>query len=76
MKFEEVLPKLREGKIAKLVHTLYKIDDGDFVSYYLDFMEEADSISLEDVHWTMASLSSWDVTSEEWEIVQDAESKA
>lgn len=77
MRFEEVLPKLREGKIAKLVHTLYRIDeDGDFVSYCLGFMEEEDSISLDDVYWTMASLSSWDVTSESWKIIQDAESKA
>lgn len=72
MRFEEVLPELRKGKIAKLGNTLYKIDsDGDFVNYHLEYMEDEDSISLDDVEWTIPALSSWEITSEEWGIIDE-----
>lgn len=78
MRFEEVLPKLREGKKAKLARTLYKIDDeGDLMYRELQRFEDVTYIDESyDEDWRMACLHTWDILSEDWEIVQDAESKA
>lgn len=71
MKFEEALKAMREGKYARLDNREFKIDEcGDLVELLEDF-EYNSEYDTDFWYWSLATLETYDIMSEDWEVVDD-----